>query len=42
LGITSDVVEIAGGHTYVQGEIEASRGEERSRKGMDRCPLTDT
>jgi hypothetical protein len=24
LGITSEVVEIAGGHTYVQGEMEVS------------------
>jgi hypothetical protein len=38
--MTSEVVEIAGGCTYVQGEIEMSRGEEWSSKGTDRCPLT--
>jgi hypothetical protein len=34
LGITSEVVEIARGHTYVQGEMKERKGEEWSSKGM--------
>jgi hypothetical protein len=30
---------MAEGLTYVQGEMQASRGEERSSKGTDECPL---
>jgi hypothetical protein len=37
---TLEVVEIAGGCTYIQGEIEASRREEWSSKRTDGCPLT--
>jgi hypothetical protein len=33
------VVQIAGSLIYVQGEMEASRGEEWSGKGIDGCPL---
>jgi hypothetical protein len=36
----SEVVKIAVECTYVQGEINESKGEEWSSKGMDRCPLT--
>jgi hypothetical protein len=40
LGITLEVVEIAEGHTYIQGEMEASIGDEWSSKEMDECPFT--
>jgi hypothetical protein len=42
LVITQEVVQMAEGLTYVQGEMEVSRGEEWSSKGMDGCPLKNT
>jgi hypothetical protein len=40
LVITQEVVQMAGGLTYILGKMEASRGEEWSSKGTNKYPLT--